>query len=183
VLRAGLSVAILAVLARACRRRLDPARQPLALAAEIGLVQIAMLALSGISWKDHFIALLLPYTVLLAYLADARYPDAARTRVKRWLLVSFVLCTLTCDIITPRGADYAEAFGLILFGALAAAGGLLAVRRALDTFPESMIPHQTEPARPRAGQRNRAEDGPALFRAGARSLGMQSCEVVHAGAG
>lgn len=136
-LRALLSLGILGVLAWACRRRIAAREQPLAFAAEIGLVQIAMLALSGYSWKAHYVALLLPFTVLLAYLADARYPDRARLGVKLALALAVVLCVLTCDIITPTGVNYAEAYGAMLFGGLAAGGGLLGVRAVLDQSAES----------------------------------------------
>lgn len=135
VIRTGCLAAGLGVLAYACRRRLDPVHEPLAYATEIGLVLIATLVLSGISWKAQFVALLPPYAVLLAYLADARYSDRGRRRVKWWLLASFVLCTLTSDIITPHGADLAEAVGLLLFGALAAGGGLLVIRGVLCEGP------------------------------------------------
>ncbi|MFH1745945.1 MAG: glycosyltransferase family 87 protein [Planctomycetota bacterium] len=132
ILRIGGQIIGLGVLAYACRRRLDATRESLAYATEIGLVLMATLALSGISWKAQFVAVLLPYTAMLAYLVDARYRDRGRRRVIWWLLASFVLCTLTSDIISPRGADLAEALGLLLYGALTAGGGLLVLRGMLS---------------------------------------------------
>lgn len=125
-LRLALSAGVLGVLAWACRGRGRVARRPLAHAAELGLVFIGMLLLSGLSWKAHFVTLLLPYSVLLTYLADARHSRRRRV-VGVSLAISFALCTLTSDIITPAGANYAEALGLIALGAVAAGAGLVAV--------------------------------------------------------
>lgn len=122
--------AILLTLAWACRGRLDARRAPLAFSAELGLVLIAMLLLSGYSWKAHFVVMLVPYTVLLAWLADARYAGRRRA-VGFCLAASFALCTLTADILGTRGANLAEAYGLIAAGAILAAAGLLIVRARL----------------------------------------------------
>ena len=124
VLRLTLGAGILAGLAWACRRRFEPGKHPPVFAAEASLVLIAMLLLSGLSWKAHFVTMLLPYSVLMAYLADARYPNRRRRAIGVLLLLSFALCTLTSDIITPAGANYAEALGLIALGAVAAGTGL-----------------------------------------------------------
>ena len=126
MLRLTLGIGILAGVAWTCRRRIDPGRQPPVFAGELSLVLIAMLLLSGLSWKAHFVTMLLPYSVLLAYLADARSPSRHRRIISVLLLALFALCTLTSDIITPAGANYAEALGLIALGAVAA-GVALAV--------------------------------------------------------
>jgi hypothetical protein len=123
-----LSAGVLAALGWACRRRFDVRQQPVTLATEVSLVLIAMLLLSGLAWKSHFVVLLLPYATLLAYLADARYERRGRQVIGVLSLVSFALCSLTGDLITPRGANYAEALGLITLGALAAAAALGVVR-------------------------------------------------------
>ncbi len=129
VVRATVALGVLGALVWACRRRVDPGRQPLMLASELSLVLIAMLLVSGLSWKAHFVTMLLPNAVLLAYLADARYATRRRA-IGVLLLVSFVLCTLTSDVLTPRGADYAEALGLIALGTAIAAAGVWLVRGA-----------------------------------------------------
>ena len=131
VIRYVLAGGVLLGLGWTCRGRLRPARQPQALAAEVSLVLIAMLLLSGLSWKAHFVTMLLPYSLLLAYLADARQPPAGRSAIKVLVVISFALCTLTGDILTPIGADYAEALGLISLGALAAAAAVWRVRAGL----------------------------------------------------
>jgi hypothetical protein len=128
-----LAASILLVTGWACRRRLEPRTPRLAFAAELSIVLIAMLLLSGMSWKAHFVSMVLPYSVLLTYLADARYPAERRRTIGVLLLASIALCMLTCDIITPRGANYAEALGLVTLGAVFAAGALLALRGSLQS--------------------------------------------------
>ena len=128
-------------------RKLRPQRTPLTFAAELGLVQVAMLVLSVISWKAHFVGLLLPYAVLAAFVVDGRYSKAARRAAGAWLLASFVFCTLTGDIVTQTGVYYAELFGAMLWSALCAGGGLIVVCRStpndgIETKP-STIPEAT----------------------------------------
>ena len=130
-IRALLTAGVLACVGWACRRRLNLRSQPMAFATELGIVLIAMLLLSGLSWKAHFVTLVLPYSVLLAYLADARHPDRGRRTIGILLLLSIALSTLTCDVITPKGANYAEALGLITLGAVAAAAALCVLRARL----------------------------------------------------
>ncbi len=131
LLRLLLAGGIVGGLAWTCRHAVRPRENPLGYAAEISLVLIAMLLLSGLSWKAHFVTMTLPYSVLLAYLADRRYSPGPSRTVGVLLLASFALGTLTSDIITPRGADWAEALGLIALGAIAAAAGLWRIRQAL----------------------------------------------------
>ena len=133
VIRAALSIGILGGLALVCRKRVRPATQ-LAFATEIALVQIAMLALSGYTWKAHYVAMLLPYSAILAYLADARYPHAARRWIWRWLIVSLLLMLLSAEIVTPVGADYMLALGVVLFSGIAAGAALVVQRRALARY-------------------------------------------------
>lgn len=130
-LRLMLSAGVVLTLGWACRGRLPERNQPLAFAAEVGLVLIAMLMLSGYSWKMHFVTLVVPFSVWLAYLVDARYPDGPRRLLKVLLVPAFLLCVMTGDILTPRGADYAEAYGVVLLGTLTAAATLLVVRGKL----------------------------------------------------
>lgn len=139
LVRLALTGGVLAGLAWTCRGRVRPALQPQTFAAEVSLVLIAMLLLSGLSWKSHFVTMLLPYSLLLAYLADARHANRRRA-IGTLLLASFALCTLTSDIITPTGANYAEALGLITLGALAAAAAVLIVRRQLNGHPPNHAP-------------------------------------------
>ncbi len=128
VVRFGVAGLTLLGLAWVCRGRLRPARRPLAFAAEVSLVLIAMLLLSGLSWKAHFVTMLLPYASVLAWLADGRLAAGRRRVVGGLLAASFVLCTMTGDILTPTGADYAEALGLIMLGSLLAGAAVWLVR-------------------------------------------------------
>ena len=130
VLRYAIVAGTMGLLAWCCRGRLDAKRRPLAFAAEVSLVLIAMLMFSGFSWKATFVSMLLPYAVLIAYLADVRYTERRRFAAIA-LAVSFAFGTLTCDIITPTGANYAEAFGLILASALVAGIGMIVIRAQL----------------------------------------------------
>lgn len=139
MIRLSLTGGVLGGLAWICRRRLSPARQQLALAAELSLVLIAMLLLSGLSWKAHFVTMILPYSVLLAFLADARYPGRRRRAIGVLLGVSFALCTLTADFITPRGADYAEGYGLVALGAVTAGAGVWLVCVELRRADGAMV--------------------------------------------
>lgn len=133
VLRGVLTVGVLGGLAWWCRGQADRRADTLGYSAEIGLVLIAMLLLSGLTWKSHMVTLMLPYAALLAFVADGRHGAAVRRTVGAWLLASFVLCTLTSDIITPTGADYAEALGLPALGLAVAGAGLVRVRRAVSS--------------------------------------------------
>jgi hypothetical protein len=125
---------ILLALAWVCRprRRLVP---PLALAAELGLVLIATLQFSGYAWKASYVVMLVPYTVLLAHLADARQPPRGRRVIFACLVISFILCSVTSDAITPTGARFAAAYGAILIGGLVAALGVYLVRSAIERVP------------------------------------------------
>ncbi len=150
VIRGGLALGIVALLAWSCRGRLSsmsgagsadesrsdeaPRYGPLAFAAELGMVFMTMLVLSGISWKAHFVTLLLPFAVMLSFLADARSPRSGRAAVGAALAVSGGLTLLTTELITPRGADYAEAWGLVLLAGVAAAVGCGLVRGKLRRF-------------------------------------------------
>jgi len=71
--------------------------------------------------------LLLPFSVLLAYLADARYTQARRA-VHTLTWVAAVLCLLTTDILGPTIADYVQACGGLTLGVVAAGAGTAVIR-------------------------------------------------------
>jgi hypothetical protein len=128
-LRVGAAMVVLGVLAVVVR----PVRGAVsshARLAEVSLVLIAMLLLSGYSWKAHYVALLPGYVAALAYRARA-INGVHRRLVTVFVFLSFLLCTVPSDLIGPRRADWAEAYGVILFGGVALAGALVAVRVAL----------------------------------------------------
>lgn len=136
-LRSAVALAILGLLAWVCRGRLPERRRPLEFTAEISLVLVAMLTLSGYSWKMHFVTLIFPFAAVLAYLADARYPDRPRRPLAVLLILASLLLIASGDLLTPRGADYAEAFGAILWGAwlLGAAAVLIRERLRIAETP------------------------------------------------
>jgi hypothetical protein len=135
--RVAIQAGMLAAVAWACRGRLTRATSPLAFAAEVAIVQIATLALSGYTWKSHYVAMALPYSVLLSYLADGRHSPRGRGKIALAVIVSVVLMMLSSDLLTPTGADYALAYGVVFFSGLAAMAGLMALRSNLrDQTPE-----------------------------------------------
>lgn len=124
VIRLTVAAAIAVCLARACRGRLDPLHEPVRFASQVSLVLVAMLVLSGFSWKGAFVSLLLPFSALWAVVSDGRSPAAARRWAAGALILIAGLCLFTTDIITPAGVAYVEAFGGILVIALVAAAGV-----------------------------------------------------------
>lgn len=128
-LRTTLTLCVVAVLVWTWRPRRTHQTPALAAAAELSITLIAMLVLSGYTWKAHYVAMLLPYTVLLAFLADARWSSPKRRRVAGWLIVSVVLMTLSTEFAGPHIADLLMSYGVVLFSALAAAAGLVELLR------------------------------------------------------
>jgi len=133
-LRLILTGAILAGVFWTCRRRTRP--HGIMLATEAGLVLIATLLVSGITWKAHCVVLVLPYAALLAYLADARYPRVGRRAIGILLIASALCCTFTSNIITRTGSLYAEVYGLVAFGVILAGAALVLLHTHLRTAPE-----------------------------------------------
>ncbi len=128
-LRLIFSGAILAGVFWTCRRRARP--RGILLATEAGLVLIATLLVSGLTWKAHCVVLVLPYAALLAYLADARYPRPRRGAIGMLLVASALCCTFTSNVITRAGSLYAEVYGLIALGVLLAGAALVLLRARL----------------------------------------------------
>lgn len=124
-----IAVVVVLVLAWACRGRL-PRDNPLAVAIEWSLVGGVTLILSGYSWTGHFCLLTLGHVAVLTFLARSQ---AGAVRSIVWTLtgVSFALCSLTSDVITDAGRDWAAAAGLIFFGMLALMAALLVARSRL----------------------------------------------------
>lgn len=127
ILRNVLAVVTLLALAGLCRRRVNPAEKPLVFSAEMSMVIVTMVLFSGITWTAHLVVLLLPFSVLLAYLADARYTQARRA-VHTLTWVAAVLCLLTTDILGPTIADYVQACGGLTLGVVAAGAGTAVIR-------------------------------------------------------
>jgi len=100
-------------------------------ASEWGTVSCGMLLISNLSWKAHFVGLILPYVVLVEC-----YRSLKREGARRVLLVvigaSFALCSLTSiGIVGLRLNHIAESYSCVLAGAVILFIGLLFVRRRL----------------------------------------------------
>ncbi len=109
-------------------------------AVEYGLVFCGMLMISSLSWKDHYVALILPYAVLLNFLAFGKN-EASKRVIAVVLAISFLLCTMTnMSIIGGRMAETVETFSAVFMGVVALFVGLLYVRtRGMNARTESEI--------------------------------------------
>ena len=110
---------------------------------EYGLVFCGMLMISSLSWKDHYVALILPYSVLLDFLVFSKNESSKRI-VAGFLAISFLLCTMTnMSFIGGHWAETVETFSAVFMGVVALFAGLLYVRtRGMNARTESEIPDQ-----------------------------------------
>lgn len=146
-IRWALAALIGGALLWAWRRRTSKPAEPLRsleFAAEIGLAQIAMLVLSGYTWKAHYVAMLLPYTVQLAFLADGRGPKTHRRATTAWLVISVLLMLASSEFAGPRVADLLMCYGVLLGSSLAAAAGLLTILRVVRRAPAAPLAVQAD---------------------------------------
>jgi hypothetical protein len=113
---------------------------------EYGLVFCGMLMISSLTWKDHYVALILPYSVLLDFLLLSKNESAKRT-VAVFLSASFILCTMTnMSFIGGHLAETVETFSAVFMGVGALFVGLLYVRtRGMNARTESEISNQLRP--------------------------------------
>jgi hypothetical protein len=112
-------------------------------AVEYALIFCGMLMISSLSWKDHYVALILPYTVLLEFIHRSRNHRPRRI-VSVFLSVSFLLCTMTnMSIIGGYWAETLETFSAVFAGVIALFAGLLYVRtRGMNGGTESEISNE-----------------------------------------
>jgi hypothetical protein len=108
-------LSVLALLIWGCRGR-SIERDHMLLGVEASLLACGMLFLSGISWKAHYVVLVLPYSVVLSYLFDRRYrahrvPVAALT-----VLGSACLVLSAPGIAGSQRADVLESYSVIVLG-------------------------------------------------------------------
>lgn len=135
----GLSVAIVLFLAWICRRPTDAERpfaagNPLRYGLECGLVMIAMLFLSPISWINHYVILIFPYAAAVAWLSSR--PETAPgwrfLRLAMW--ISFALLLTSVSVLL-------QAFSLSFMGAVVLGAGLVvAIRREGKPFATGARP-------------------------------------------
>ena len=94
-------------------------------AVEYGLVFCGMLMISSLSWKDHYVALILPYTVLMEFVLRTR-SEASKHIVAALLSVSFLLCTMTnMSIIGGYWSETLETFSAEFFGVCGVVCGII----------------------------------------------------------
>jgi len=113
------SAAILAFVAW-CARSSREVRSSAATLGEFALVALAMLFLSERSWKQHYVTLFLPITFLAWLVATRGWRDPVSRIAALALAASALLHGLTgSGLLGDRASDYAEAYGVWLFGGLA----------------------------------------------------------------
>src|SRR5947199_6203959 len=101
-----------------------------------------MLMISSLSWKDHYVALILPYATLIQFVLTTRNTHARRV-VLPLLTLSFLFCTMTnMSIIGGYWAETVETFSAVFLGVVLLFAGLLFVRiRGLNVATEREIPN------------------------------------------
>lgn len=122
---------VVAVLAWAAPSRKRTASDRLVFSAQLSLMLIGMLVLSGYTWKAHYVAMILPYSVILAYLADARRPAAGRAWISVFLGGSVFSMMLSSDFAGPGTADMLLSYGVVLFSAILAGASLVLILRTV----------------------------------------------------
>lgn len=93
------------------------------LACEYGLVFIAMLLISERSWKHHFVTMLLPYAIVIAYAWRNPRSSEVRTWVGTILAGAFFSMASTSTelggwVADGNGHNYAQAYGLFCASAV-----------------------------------------------------------------
>ncbi len=130
-------VAILGVVAWLARTPTAD-RRDWRLACEYSLVCIAMLLISERSWKHHFVIMVLPYAVLVAYCGRSTCSAQVRRLIWSALAVALVLMASTSSELGGWLADgvghkYAQAYGAFAGSAIVVfiAIGSLLLQRAI----------------------------------------------------
>ncbi len=118
----GLSLVIVACLAWVCRTRLGD-RNKIALSFEYSLVMITALFISPISWINHYVVLLFPYTAAVYYIRTRPVTSRERRLMLYALGASFILLSASVSRLM-------QAFSLPFLGAIVLAVALaILVRR------------------------------------------------------
>jgi hypothetical protein len=104
------------------------------LACEYALVFIAMLLISERSWKHHFVTMLLPYAVLVAYCGRATCSPPMRRLIWSALAVALILMASTSSelggwLAGGVGHKYAQAYGAFAGSAIVAFVAVAALLR------------------------------------------------------
>lgn len=110
------------------------------LAAEFAFVLVGMLIFSERTWKHHAVTLALPFAVLIYALAVLPLNRTWRIALISALVTALTLMLSASGLLSTRGADLAQVYGVYLWAFLILLGAivtLLALRRQGDN--RSMI--------------------------------------------
>jgi hypothetical protein len=107
------------------------------LAAEYSLILLGMLLFSERTWKHHCVTLLLPFTVLVYYLAAFRPSGWLRSYLIGTLAVVVLLMTTTSTGLVgglERAGKLAQTYGAYVWGYVLLAAALVVVLRSRASF-------------------------------------------------
>ena len=105
------------------------------LAAEYSLIVLGMLLFSERTWKHHCVTLLLPFTVLVYYVAACRPSPRLRWYLLGTLALVFLLMTTTSTGLVndlERAAKLAQTYGAYVWAYLLLAAALVVVLKLPD---------------------------------------------------
>jgi alpha-1,2-mannosyltransferase len=123
-----------------CCRTSTASRRSWRLAAEYSLILLGMLLFSERTWKHHCVTLLLPFTVLVYYLAACRPSARLRWYLVGTLVLVFVLMTTTSTGLVndlERAAKLAQTYGAYIWAYLLLAAALVVLLKQPDRIPET----------------------------------------------
>jgi len=113
------------------------------LAAEYSLILLGMLLFSERTWKHHCVTLLLPFTVLVYYLAACRPPARLRVYLIGTLSAVVLLMTTTSTGLVDdleRAAKLAQAYGAYVWAYVLLAAALVVILRRQEAPKKVMLP-------------------------------------------
>jgi hypothetical protein len=108
------------------------------LAAEYSLILLGMLLFSERTWKHHCVTLLLPFTVLVYYLAACRPSPRLRGYLIATLALVFLLMTTTSTGLVndlERAAKLAQTYGAYVWAYVLLAAALVVVLKQPQGLP------------------------------------------------
>ena len=105
----GLKILLVLLLGFVCRTPVKN-RNDFRLGIEFSLIMMATLFISPISWINHYVVMVLPFSVGVFYIWQADPKDANRKWMLKWLIISSILV-----VVSPK---ISQAFSLPFLGAL-----------------------------------------------------------------
>jgi hypothetical protein len=148
-----------------CCRAPTQSRRGWRLAAEYSLVLLGMLLFSERTWKHHCVTLLLPFTVLVYYLAACRPSPRLRWYLVGTLAIVVLLMTTTSTGLVndlERAAKLAQAYGAYIWAYLLLAVALVTILRRQEDQQKPQLASDLTRARIYAVAADRMEPAPSL---------------------